>query len=73
MENAHSTGTKRHHYLMRLSMASSTSQPMEQTVDAYRKLAQRDLELIEEQQQEIGVLRAKVNNLQQKLKKRTRT
>jgi len=54
-------------------MASSTSQPMGQTVDDYRKLAQRDLELIEEQQQEIGVLRAKVNNLQQKLKKRTRT
>jgi hypothetical protein len=54
-------------------MASSTSQPMEQNVESYKRLAQRDLELIEEQQRELGSLKSKINNLQQKLKKRNIT
>ena len=47
-------------------MASSTVEPMPQTIEAYKKLAQRDLELIEEQQKEIGQLKAEANKLKQK-------
>ena len=47
-------------------MASSTAQAMPKTIEAYKKLAARDLELIEEQQKEIGKLKAKVNKLEQK-------
>ena len=47
-------------------MASSTIEPMPQTIEAYKALAQRDLELIEEQQREIGQLKAKINKLDQK-------
>ena len=47
-------------------MASSTVEAMPQTVEAYKKLAQRDLEFIEEQQREIGKLKAKINKLEQK-------
>ena len=43
-------------------------QPMPQTIEAYKDLAQRDLELIEEQREEINKLKCKVNDLQQKLK-----
>ena len=43
-------------------------EPMPQTVQAFRHLAQRDLELIEEQREEIAKLKCKVNNLTQKLK-----
>lgn len=53
-------------------MASSTAQPMPQTIEAYKALAQRDLELIEKQQLEIGQLKATVNNLRQKIKKAQR-
>ena len=48
-------------------MASSTAEPMPQTIEAYKALAQRDLELIEEQQKEIGQLKARVNRLRQAL------
>ena len=44
-------------------------QPIPQTVEAYKNLAQRDLELIEEQREEINKLKCKVNDLQQKLKR----
>ena len=47
-------------------MASSTVEPMPQTIEAYKALAQRDLELIEEQQKEIGQLKVKVNKLEQR-------
>lgn len=47
-------------------MASSQAQPMPQTIEAYKVLAQRDLELIEAQRREIGKLKAKVNKLEQK-------
>jgi hypothetical protein len=50
-------------------MASSTIKPMPQTIEAYKNLAQRDLELIEEQQREIGQLKVKNNQLRQKLTK----
>ena len=46
-------------------MASSTLEPMPQTIDGYKKLAQSDLELIEEQQKEIGQLKATINKLVQ--------
>ena len=39
--------------------------PMPQTISAYKKLAVRDLELIESQRDEIGRLKCKVNSLQQ--------
>ena len=42
---------------------------MPQTVEAYKALAKRDLELIEEQREEINKLKCKVNDLQQKLKR----
>ena len=54
-------------------MASSTSEPMPQTIEAYKALAQRDLELIEEQQREIGQLKAKINKLEQRRPKGERT
>lgn len=41
-------------------------QPMPQTLDAYRKLANQDLELIEEQKQEIAALKRKLNKARQK-------
>ena len=40
-------------------------QVMPQTVEAYNKLAQRDLELIEEQREEINKLKQRVNKLEQ--------
>ena len=43
---------------------------MPNTIESYKDLAQRDLELIEEQRSEISKLKCKLNNLQQKLKKR---
>ena len=46
---------------------SRTSMP--QTVEAYKKLATRDLELIEEQREEISKLKMKVNKLKQKCEK----
>jgi cell division protein FtsB len=42
---------------------------MPQTVEAYKKLAQRDLELIEAQRDEIAKLKAKNNKLEQALAK----
>ena len=48
-------------------MAGSLAEPMPQTVEAYQRLAQRDLELIMEQRAEIGRLNAKINKLNQKL------
>ena len=48
-------------------MAGSYPQP-KRNIEFYKKLAQRDLELIEEQRQEINRLKCKVNQLQQKLK-----
>ena len=42
-------------------------QPMPQTVESYKELAQRDLELIEDQREEINKLKCKVNDLSQKL------
>ena len=46
-------------------MASSTVEKMPQTIEAYRKLAQRDLELIMSQKEEIGRLKARINKLEQ--------
>ena len=46
-------------------MASSTAQPMPETIQAYKDLAQRDLELIMEMRTEIGQLKAKINKLEQ--------
>ena len=48
-------------------MASSTAEPMPQTIEAYKALAQRDLELIEEQQREIGRLKGELNERKQQL------
>jgi len=48
-------------------MASSINNPIPQTVEGYKELAQRDLVLIEDQRDEIGRLKAKINQLQQKL------
>lgn len=48
-------------------MASSTIKPMPQTIEAYKVLAQRDLELIEEQQREIGRLKGELNERKQQL------
>ena len=48
-------------------MASSTVEPMPQTIKAFIDLAQRDLELIEEQQREIGQLKAELNEKNQQL------
>ena len=41
-------------------------QPMPQTIEAYKDLAQRDLELIEAQRDEIARLKCKVNTLSQR-------
>ena len=46
-------------------MAGSLAEPMPQTVEAYQRLAQRDLELIMEQREEIGRLKARINKLEQ--------
>ena len=46
--------------------------PIPQTVEELQKLGQRDLELIEDQQIEIGRLRAKINKLEQKLSRKTK-
>ena len=46
-------------------MAGSTNKPMPQTVEGYKELAQRDLVLIEAQRDEIGRLKAKINQLSQ--------
>ena len=43
---------------------------MPQTIEAYKDLAQRDLELIESQRDEINKLKCKVNTLTQKKVKR---
>ena len=51
---------------------SPREQAMPQTVEAYKKLAARDLELIMEQKEEISRLKQKVNNLRQKLDKRAK-
>ncbi len=51
-------------------MASSQSQPMPQTIEAYKRLAQRDLDLIMEMRSEIGKLKAKVNKLESRLAKK---
>lgn len=50
-------------------MASSINNPIPQTVEGYRELAQRDLILIEWQRDEIGRLNSKINQLKQKLGK----
>lgn len=44
-------------------------QVMPQTIEAYKQLAQRDLELIEEQRDEISKLKQQVNKLEQKVNK----
>lgn len=44
-------------------------EPMPQTIEAYKKLAQRDLELIEDQRDEINKLKCKVNDLSQRVLK----
>lgn len=43
-------------------------QVMPQTIEAYKALAQRDLELIMEMKDEISNLKQKVNKLEQQLK-----
>lgn len=43
--------------------------PMPRTIEAFEKLAARDLELIMEMKEEIGMLKAQVNKLQQKVNK----
>ena len=50
-------------------MASSINNPIPQTVEGYKELAQRDLVTIENQRDEIGRLKAENNNLRQKLNK----
>lgn len=47
-------------------MASSIAEPMPQTVEAYKALAQRDLELIMEMKAEISKLKERNNRLHQK-------
>ena len=49
-------------------MASSTAGRIPDTVEAYKKLAQRDLELIMEQREVINNQSQKINQLRQKLK-----
>jgi len=46
-------------------MASSIEKPMPQTIEAYIRLAHRDLDLIMEMRKEIGQLKAKINKLEQ--------
>jgi len=50
-------------------MASSTAEPMPQTVEAYKKLAQRDLDLIIEMKDEISKLKQKANSYEQLIEK----
>ena len=51
-------------------MASSTVEPMPQTIEAYKALAQSDHDLIvqmkAEHQAEVSKLKAKINKLEQK-------
>jgi sugar-specific transcriptional regulator TrmB len=51
-------------------MSSSTSEPMPQTIEAYKALAQRDHDLIAEMkaehQAEVSKLKSKINKLEQK-------
>ena len=47
-------------------MAGSYPRP-KRDVEFYRRLAHRDLELIDSQRQEISALKRKVNDLEQKL------
>lgn len=47
-------------------MASSSAEPMPQTIEAYKELAQRDLELIMDMKGEISLLKSKVNDLKGK-------
>ena len=47
-------------------MAHSIFAPMPQTVEAYKALAQRDLELIMDQKAYISKLKAVINKLDQK-------
>ena len=49
---------------------TSKHAPMPQTVEAYKELAERDLELFQEMRDEISELKVKVNKLQQKLNKK---
>ena len=51
-------------------MASSVEKPMPQTIEAYIRLAHRDLDLIMEMRKEIGQLKAKINKLEQKSNKK---
>ena len=50
-------------------MASSTAQPMPETIEAYKALAQRDHDLIAEMkaahQAEVSKLKARINKLEQ--------
>ena len=55
-------------------MASSIEKPMPQTIEAYIRLAHRDLDLIMEMRKEIGQLKAEVNKLkQQNVKQKIKT
>lgn len=51
-------------------MASSTAQPMPDTIEAYKELAQRDHDLIVEMkaahQAEVSKLKVRINKLEQK-------
>jgi hypothetical protein len=61
-------GVKKDYHLKRgIAMASSQAQPMPQTIEAYKALAQRDLELIEAQRDEIGRLKAELNLRKQQI------
>lgn len=48
-------------------MVTSCSPKMPKTVEAYQQLAQRDLEIIEAQREEIAKLKGTVNDLRQKI------
>lgn len=50
-------------------MVSSCSPKMPKTIEAYQQLAQRDLELIEAQRDEIAKLKGTVNDLWQRIKR----
>ena len=49
-----------------LAPTHGKKEPMPQTVEQYRKLAEMDLELIMEQREEISRLKRTVNDLRQK-------
>ena len=48
-------------------MASSLAEPMPQTIEAYKALAQRDLELIMDMREEIVKFKIENNKLRQKV------